>query len=78
MSAPERIYGWRNSQLSVARYYGGCKYQGQHYTVDMTDPDEPLVRADVLTKEKKAELQLKRDMAQVETLRALMAQGGLI
>ena len=78
MSAPERIYGWRNSYFSVARYYGSCNYQGHHYIVDMTDPDEPLVRADVLTKEKKAELQLKRDMAQVETLRKLMAQGNLL
>ncbi len=26
--APERIYGWLDTQLSIARHYGGCKYNG--------------------------------------------------
>lgn len=28
---PERIYGWLNSQLSIAQHYGGITYQGKHY-----------------------------------------------
>lgn len=76
--APERIYDWLESQLSVARFYGGCTYPGHKYIVDMTTLDVPLVRADVLTAEKKAEIQLKRDLAQADAVRALMAQGSLI
>jgi hypothetical protein len=51
---PEKIYGWLNTQLSVARYYGGCTYDGHPYRIDMQDPDRPLVRVDVLTAEAKA------------------------
>ncbi len=25
---------WRNSQLSIARHYGGIKYNGEHYEFD--------------------------------------------
>lgn len=52
--APERIYGWMNTQLSIARYYGGCTYNGHSYRIDMQDADKPLVRIDVLTAEAKA------------------------
>lgn len=33
---PERIsYNtWANSQLSVAKYYGGIQYNGKHYVLD--------------------------------------------
>lgn len=40
---------WRNSQLSIARFYGGCKIQGQHYTIDPETDD--LVREDVYRRE---------------------------
>ena len=52
--APEKIYGWLNTQLSIARYYGGCTYQGHSYLIDMQDPERPLVRQDILSAEKKA------------------------
>jgi len=51
---PERIYGWLDSQLSVARHYGGLKYQGVYYQIDYLSADEPLVRVDVLAREAKA------------------------
>jgi hypothetical protein len=53
MNAPEKIYGWLDSQLSVARFYGGITFQGHSYVIDMEDPDHPLVRRDVLKAEKK-------------------------
>lgn len=43
------------TQLSIARYYGGCKYQGDSYTY-LPHTDE-LIRDDVLKwqrKEKRA------------------------
>ena len=52
--APEKIYGWLNTQLSIARYYGGCNYNGHSYLIDMQDPEEPLVRKDVLNAQLKA------------------------
>lgn len=57
MTAPEKIYGWRDTQLSIARHYGGCKYNGASYTIDVNDPDQPLVRDDILKAEKKAKKQ---------------------
>ena len=53
MNAPEKIYGWLDTQLSVARHYGGCKFRGHSYTIDMADPERPLVRQDVLKQEAK-------------------------
>ena len=44
--APERIYGWLDSQLSIARHYGGITYNGHKYVIDYSDPHEPLVRQD--------------------------------
>lgn len=51
---PERIYGWLDSHLSIARFYGGINYQGHLYQVDLQDPQHPLVRADVLKAERRA------------------------
>jgi hypothetical protein len=45
--APERIYGWLDSQLSIARHYGGITYNGCEYLIDYSDPQEPLVRQDI-------------------------------
>lgn len=53
MNAPEKIYGWMDSQLSIARFYGGMTFQGHSYVIDRDDPDHPLVRLDVLKAEKK-------------------------
>jgi hypothetical protein len=57
---PERIYGWLQSQLSIARHYGGMTYQGQHYQIDYHTKGEPLVRSDVLAREAKAREELRK------------------
>lgn len=44
---PERIYDWINTQLSIARFYGGCTFNGHSYVIDMEDPGKPLARKDV-------------------------------
>lgn len=45
MSAPEEIHNVSTSQFSVARHFGGCKFQGRSYHYD-ADRDV-LVRLDV-------------------------------
>ena len=62
MNAPEKIYGWLDSQLSVARFYGGIKFQGHLYVIDMADPKQPLVRQDIVKAEKLAERKTKRQL----------------
>ena len=67
--APDRIWGWQNSQLSIARHYGGCDYNGQRYVIDETTEGQPLVRLDVITRENKAKVQaatLARSPARAE------------
>lgn len=51
---PERIYGWLDTQLSIARHYGGLSYNGKHYVVAHNEEGTPLVRSDVLAAEQKA------------------------
>lgn len=52
-NAPERIFNWLDSQLSVARFYGGITFNGQDYTIAPNEPNCPLVRDDVLAREAK-------------------------
>jgi len=45
-ATPFVIGGVSQSQLSIARYYGGCKFQGQNYSyLPITDE---LLRDDVV------------------------------
>lgn len=76
--APERIYGWLNSQLSIARYYGGCTYNGASYIIDEQDPDQPLVRQDVLTAELKAAKAAEAARRKSEKAAQATAQKGLL
>ena len=76
--APERIYGWLNSQLSIARYYGGCTYQGVSYVIDMQHPDKPLVRQDVLTAELKVAKATEAALRKAEKATQATAQKGLL
>lgn len=50
---PERIYGWLNTQMSIAQHYGGLTYQGHDYQIAYNEKDTPLVRVDVLAREAK-------------------------
>jgi hypothetical protein len=60
MNAPEKIYGWLDSQLSVARFYGGITFQGHSYVIDINDPKQPLVRQDIWDLEKKKKRKVKK------------------
>ena len=50
---PDRIHGWQNSQLSIARFYGGCRFNGAEYVIAYSEEGQPLVRSDLLKKEKR-------------------------
>lgn len=39
---PRRIYGWQQSQLSIARHYGGCTVNGVEYRVRHDIEGQPL------------------------------------
>jgi hypothetical protein len=62
-AAPEKIYGWRETQLSIARHYRGMKFRGASYVIDFADPDQPLVRQDIFQAEKKAAKAAKKAKA---------------
>ena len=51
--APERIYNWLNSQLSIARFAGSISINGVTYIVATHEEGQPLVRQDVLVAEAK-------------------------
>ena len=51
---PERIYHWLDSQLSIARHYGGCRFNGVEYVIAYNEEGQPLVRKDLLKKPKAA------------------------
>ena len=53
MTAPERIHFWQTTSLSSARYYNGCKVNGAEYQIAHSEHGQPLVRVDVLAREKK-------------------------
>lgn len=76
--APERIYHWMNSQLSIARFYGGIQYQGHHYVIVPTEEGQPLVRADVLASERKVRKHRESRENAEEIEKAREAQGDLL
>lgn len=45
MNRPERIYNVSQTQLSVARHYGGCKFNGADYHYDAES--DTLTRMDI-------------------------------
>jgi len=46
-TAPFEIHNWQSSQLSIAKYYGACTYNGADYVIDQTADGQPLVRKDL-------------------------------
>lgn len=50
-NAPERIPGWQHTQLSIARFAGGCTYNGAQYIIAYNEEGQPLVRIDVIKRE---------------------------
>lgn len=75
---PERIYNWRNTQLSIARFTGGLRLQGHSYLVAENEDGQPLVRRDVLGRELKAQRQQARAAALKEKAEAASKQEQLI
>lgn len=63
-AAPERIYGVRHSQFSIARYYGGCKAYGETYHYD-SDTDS-LVRMDIWRQQIEKSDKIANDYAKKE------------
>lgn len=49
---PERFYHISTTQLSIARHYGGCRFNGVEYIYDPTT--DTLIRGDVLQREQRA------------------------
>lgn len=76
--APERIYGWLDSQMSIARFYGGLRYMGHSYTIAGNERGAPLVRDDVLKRETKAKDEAEKAARTDERRRASDSQGGLL
>lgn len=67
--APERIYNWLDSQLSIARFYGGIHFRGARYVIAFSEPGQPLVRQDVLRREyKESKAAAKAEKARNEKL----------
>ena len=76
-AAPERIYNWLNTQLSIARFYGGCTYNGASYAIAFNEEGQPLVRTDVLAKEQKASRKKAKESSDVEKSDAKKKQTGI-
>lgn len=62
---PERIYHWLDSQLSIARHYGGCKFNGADYVIAYAEKGQPLVRSDLLRKPKRTKKESNQVAAQL-------------
>ena len=77
-SAPDRIWGWRDSQLSIARHYGGCDYNGQRYVIDEATEGQPLVRLDVIARENKVKVQAAKKARAQAMAEATATQGALL
>jgi len=73
-AAPERIYGVSQSQFSVARYYGGCKFAGEIYHYDANT--DSLVRMDVWRQQIKKADKVADDYVKKEREKWQAAQDG--
>ena len=72
MNQPEEIHYVSQTQFSVARYYGGCTFNGASYVYDAEN--DKLVRKDIqLARQAKCKSEAKR-MAEQERARWMKAQ----
>ena len=76
MKAPEEIHGISNSQLSVARHFGGCKYMGASYHYDSSQ--DALIRMDVWLKRMREDSAAGKAAREAEKAKWLALQGKLI
>lgn len=65
---PDEILNPRNSQLSIARFYGGCTFNGASYIVVPvgTEGDWKLVRSDVLERMAAAAKEQRKARSEIE------------
>lgn len=75
---PERIYGWLQSQLSIARFYGGLRYMDRQYFISPNEEGQPLVRGDVLQRENREKADRLKADRRTQKLAAQQAQGDLL
>ena len=75
---PERIYHWLHSQMSIARYYGGLRYKEHQYFISKDEEGQPLVRGDVLVRERREKREAEKQQRKDEKAAAQAAQAGLI
>lgn len=71
--APERIYHWLETQVSIARHYGGMHVNGHNYCIAYDEPGQPLVREDVLRRETR-----EQRCAKAEQRKADQAKQGVL
>ena len=76
--APERIFGWLDTQMSVARFYGGLRYMDRQYFIAPDEEGQPLVRGDVLQRENREKAERLKVTRKQDKLAAKQAQGGLL
>lgn len=69
MNFPDVIHNVSQTQLSVARHYGGIKLNGEDYTYD--HEKDTLTKSKVLDAELKRKLEVKRWQRTKETLDAI-------
>ena len=50
---PEKFYSVSNTQLSVARFSGGCIFNGDRYVY--IEADDTLIRSDIFELDRKAQ-----------------------
>lgn len=72
---PERIYDWRNTQLSIAKSFGGMKLYGHSYHIAIDEDGQPLVRVDVLQREAREKADRLKADRKAQKLAAQQAQG---
>lgn len=65
---PKRIYNWQQSQLSVARHFGGCKVNGIEYIIRYDIEGQPLEEVKPAKKRVKLKSKNPRDENQNELL----------
>jgi len=53
---------WRNSQLSIARFYGSAIIQGKRYVIDRATDE--LVREDVYNRDKRTAKEAEKEFWQ--------------
>jgi hypothetical protein len=73
---PDEIHHVSRSQFSVARYYGGCTYQGVSYAYDRSR--DVLIRRDVLAGRVRAAKVDAKKKRETDKAAAVDAQGDLI